>query len=146
MTGCVRDWPVSVEILDAGARYDLYAKTYIAIAASGTVTAELAMLHIPTIVVYRMNPITVWLARRVINIRWVSLVNILLQCGVYPELLGTDATKENVVAEFKNLTKSSARAKMVRDLVLADNMWSRDGVAPARIIANDLRLLKPNTK
>ena len=144
--GCVRDWPVSVEILDSGARYDLYAKTYIAIAASGTVTAELAMLHIPTIVVYRMNPITVWLARRVINIRWVSLVNILLQRGVYPELLGTDATCENVITEFKKLTNVSTRAKMVRNLTLADNMWSRDGVAPARIIANDLRLLKPNTK
>ena len=146
VTGCVRDWPVSVEILDSGARYDLYAKTYIAIAASGTVTAELAMLHIPTIVVYRMNPITVWLARRVINIRWVSLVNILLQCGVYPELLGTDATCENVITEFKKLTNVSTRAKMVRNLAMADNMWSRDGVAPARIIANDLRLLKPNTK
>ena len=142
VTKCVRDWPVSVEILDSGARYDLYTKTYTAIAASGTVTAELAMLHIPTIVVYKMNPITVWLARRVINIRWVSLVNILLKRGVYPELLGTDATKENVVAEFKNLTKSSARAKMVRDLVLADNMWSRNGDTPAKIIANDLSLLK----
>ena len=146
VTKCVRDWPVSVEILDSSARYDLYAKTYTAIAASGTVTAELAMLHIPTIVVYKMNPITIWLARRVINIRWVSLVNILLGRGVYPELLGADATSEKVIAEFKKLTNVSARTKMAHDLAVADNMWSRNGNTPARIIADDLRLLKTDTK
>ena len=138
VTGCVRDWSIPVEIVDTGNRYDLYAKTYIAIAASGTVTAELAMLHIPTIVVYKMNPITIWLARRVVNIRWVSLVNILLKRSVLPELLGGDATCENVVAEFKKLTNVSARAKMTSDLAAADNMWSRNGNAPAQIIADDL--------
>ena len=141
VANCVRDWPISVEIMDAGNRYDLYAKTYIAIAASGTVTAELAMLHIPTIVVYKMNPITIWLARRVVNIRWVSLVNILLKRGVLPELLGGDATCENVVAEYKKLTNTATRTKMMHTLATADNMWSRDGNAPAQIIADDLRLL-----
>ena len=68
-------------------RYELYSKTYIAIAASGTVSAELAMMHVPAIIVYKMNPITTWLVRQVIKIRWVSLVNILLKRGVYPESL-----------------------------------------------------------
>ena len=139
---CVSKWRVPVQLVDSGKRYDLYAKTYIAIAASGTVSAELAMMHVPAVIVYRMNPITVWLARRVINIRWVSLVNILLNRSVYPELLGGDATAENIVREFAKLTLPEQRHKMIQDLSMADNMWRRDNGAPAKIIANDLRNLK----
>ena len=135
----VDKWPVSVELIDSSERYDLYAKTYIAIVASGTVSAELAMLHIPAIVVYRMNPITVWLARRVINIHWVSLVNILLNRGVYPELLGGDATVENVIREFIKLTASNARKKMVADLSSADKLWYRHNKSASKMIADDLR-------
>ena len=138
VSGCVRDWPVPVELVDSVGRYDLYAKTYIAIVASGTVSAELAMLHIPAIVVYRMNPVTVWLARRVINIRWVSLVNILLNRGVYPELLGAPATWKNVVCEFDKLSVPANRKKMIHELSLADDMWRSDKGSPAKIIANDL--------
>ena len=135
----VRDWPIEVKLLDSAKRYDVYAKTYIAIAASGTVSAELAMLHIPTIVVYKMNPITIWLARRVVNIRWVSLVNILLGRGVYPELLGGDATCENIMTELTKLNTLTARARMIKDLSLADGLWCRSNGLPAHIIAKDLR-------
>ena len=137
---CVQNWSTSVELVDSKKRYNLYTKTYIAVVASGTVSAELAMLHIPTIVVYRMNPITIWLARRVINIRWVSLVNILLNRGVYPELLGSVASSKNVVSEFKKLTSPTKRKKMIHDLSMADKLWRRGDGLPAQIIANDLRL------
>ena len=53
----IANWDVKPELVPANARYDLYEKTYIAIAASGTVSAELAMLHIPAIIIYKMNPI-----------------------------------------------------------------------------------------
>ena len=52
----IADWDVKPELVPATARYDVYEKTYIAIAASGTVSAELAMLHIPAIIIYKMNP------------------------------------------------------------------------------------------
>ena len=137
----VRNWSVPVELVKSSKRYDLYAKTYIAIAASGTVSAELAMLHVPTIVVYKMNPITFWLARHVVNIRWVSLVNILLNKTVYPELLGGNATCENVVREFEKLTVATNRTKTKRLLASADKLWRHDKTSPARLIANDLRSL-----
>ena len=88
----VAKWRVKPELVPATQRYDIYSKSYLAIVASGTVSAELAMLHIPTIVVYQMNPITTWLVRQMIRVRWVSLVNILLNRGVYPEFLGPAAS------------------------------------------------------
>ena len=138
----VRNWPVAVELVNAENRYDLYAKTYIAIVASGTVSAELAMMHVPAIVVYRMNPITIWLAKQFINVRWVSLVNILLNRSVYPELLGRAANTTNVVNAVKKLTRATNRNAMIRGLMMADNMWQHNGGAPAKIIADDLLLLK----
>ena len=134
----VKKWRVSPELVSSDLRYNVYAKTYIAIVASGTVSAELAMLHVPTIVVYKMNAITSWLIRQVIRIRWVSLVNILLNRGVYPEFLGADATAENVLDAVQQLTILSIRAKMIDDLKSADKLWQRsDGGAP-QIIAHDL--------
>ena len=142
----IRNWPVPVEIVESANRYDLYAKTYIAIVASGTVSAELAMMHVPAIVVYRMNPITVWLVRQFIRVRWVSVVNILLNRGVYPELLGPAATRDNIIDEFVKLTLPAYRRGLIKELSLADNLWRRDDVSPAKIIANDLQKTKKRGK
>ena len=135
----VKKWPVSVQLVPATDRYDLYSKTYIAIAASGTVSAELAMLHVPTVVVYKMNPITTWIGRRLIKVKWVSLVNILLNRGVYPECLGGDANAEKVLDAFQQLTIPSKRNKMISDLQSADDLWRKpDGGAAALIAENIL--------
>lgn len=135
----VAKWPVPVELVPADARYDLYARTYVAIAASGTVSAELAMMHVPAIIVYKMNPITMWLARRVINIKWVSLVNILLNRGVYPEFLGAAARADYIMADFDQLIIPAMREKMIADLKSADKLWRPGGAGAAGLIANGVR-------
>ena len=112
----VAKWPVKPVLIPAEQRYDVYSKTYVAIVASGTVSAELAMMHVPTIVVYKMNPVTTWIGRRLIKVKWVSLVNILLNRGVYPEFLGGDAVPEKVMNELQLLTIPSKRQKMIADL------------------------------
>ena len=133
-----KNWDVKLKLADSAKRYDLYADTFVAIAASGTVSAELAMIHVPAIIVYKMNIITMLLAKPFIRTRWVSLVNILLKRGVYAELLGPYANTKNVLAEFGKLTKKSARTKMTDALKSADNLWQKPDGAPAQIIANDL--------
>lgn len=132
-------WRVPVELVPSSRRYEIYAKSYIAIVASGTVSAELAMLHIPTIVIYKMNPITTWLVRQVIRIKWASLVNILLNRGVYPEYLGTDAKTENVLDAVQQLTIPSVRQKMIAELTRADDLWRRPEGTPAALIAASVR-------
>ena len=135
----IKTWDVMPELVPSAQRYDLYARTYIAIVTSGTVSAELAMLHIPTIVIYKMNPITTWLVRQVIRVKWVSLVNILLNRGVYPEFLGDDATSENVLGAVRQLTIPAVRNQMIAELKTADTLWYRTDGAPATLIAESLR-------
>lgn len=135
----VKKWRVTPQLVGASERYDIYAKTYIAIVASGTVSAELAMMHIPTIVVYKMNPITSWLVRQMIRVKWVSLVNILLNRGVLPEFLGTAATSENVLEAVQQLTIPSKRDKMIEELKSADNMWRRSEGGASQLIAQEIK-------
>jgi lipid-A-disaccharide synthase len=134
----IKNWKIKPEIISANQRYDLYANTYIAIVASGTVSAELAIMHIPTIVVYKMNPLTVALAHILLRIKWVSLVNILMNKMVYPELLGRNATPYNIMNCLQQLTLPSNRKQMINDLVSADTKWRHEKQKPACLIATDI--------
>ncbi len=135
----VAKWNAAVELIPSDARYDIYAKTYIAVVASGTVSAELAMLHIPTIVVYKMNAITTFFAKMLIHTKWVSLVNILLKRTVIPEFLGTAATDENVIGAMVDLAIPANRKKMISELSSADSLWRHGNETSSSVIANDLR-------
>lgn len=134
----IKDWAVQPEIVKATSRYDLYQRTYVAIVASGTVSAELAMLHIPTIVTYKMNRITTLIGRLLIKVQWVSLVNILLNKTVYPEFLGGDATADNIINALDNIVLPANRNKMIADLKQADDLWVRPSGAPSKLIAESL--------
>lgn len=132
-------WSVKPILVPSSQRYEIYSKTYIAIVASGTVSAELAMMHVPTIVLYKMNPITTWLVRQMIRVKWVSLVNILLNRGVYPELLGPAARADKALDVFGQLTIPSVREKMIVELKSADTLWRRTNGAPAALVADGIR-------
>ena len=134
----VKKWSVVPTLIPSSDRYDIYSKTYIAIAASGTVSAELAMLHVPSVIVYKMNPITMWIGRRLIHVKWVSLVNILLNRCVYPECLGGDANVDCVLNAFQNLTIPSRREKMIADLKSADKLWKKAHGGSCALIAEHL--------
>ena len=134
----IKNWKIKPEIISADKRYDLYANTYIAIVSSGTVSAELAIMHIPTIVVYKMNPLTVALAHILLHIKWVSLVNILMNKTIYPELLGRNATPCNIINCLQQLTLPAFRKRMIDALQSADSLWQQNNKNPAQIVANDI--------
>ena len=73
-------------------RYDLMAACDLAMAASGTVTLELAILGVPMVVAYRTSPLTYFLGRRLIKVAYASLVNLVANRQVVPELLQDDFT------------------------------------------------------
>ncbi|MCL2758330.1 MAG: lipid-A-disaccharide synthase [Alphaproteobacteria bacterium] len=133
----VKKWTVKPTVIPAAKRYDQFAKTDIAIAAVGTVSAELAMMHVPTIAVFRVNRITEFMARRVLKLKWLSLVNILSGREVYPEILGRACTPENITGWVRKLEKPAERKKMVSGLARADKMWQRR-IPAAKLIAKDI--------
>lgn len=137
----IKNWDFVPTLISADKRYELYSKTYIAIVASGTVSAELAMLHVPAIVVYKMNAVTTWLAKRLIKVNWVSLVNILMNKTIYPEFLGNNAKPEYILDAVVQLAIPSVRNQMLDELKQADSLWKKGGLSSSALIAADLRNL-----
>lgn len=136
----VANWSVQPDIISANNRYDLYEKTFVAVAASGTVSAELAMMGVPAIIVYRMNWLTTMIGKALVHTKWVSLVNVLLQRSVYPELLGASASAKNIFREFNRITTDDkVRNQMIAELKSADKLWRPDDTSVGARIAADIK-------
>ena len=87
----VADWPVPPLVLTRrDAKYDAFAAANAALAASGTVALELALKRVPMVVTYKTNILTALAARRMLRVPHVSLVNLILNRRVVPELLQQD--------------------------------------------------------
>lgn len=87
MTGAAQ-WPVPALVLEtAEQKYDAFAASDVAIAASGTVTLELAMAKLPMIVAYKVNAFTAWAVMKLVRVNFVSLINIMLERTAIPEFL-----------------------------------------------------------
>ena len=89
----------------------------LAITKSGTVNLELALLNIPQVVLYRVNPLTMWLGRTFLNfsVPFISPTNLVVNEPIVPELLQEEATASRVVqAAIALLTDSSRREQMLQ--------------------------------
>jgi lipid-A-disaccharide synthase len=84
----VKQWPVDVRIVEGDKeKFDAFAAADIALAASGTVALELAMAGTPTVIAYKVHPVSAWLVKRLIKTPYFNLINIVLSREVVPELL-----------------------------------------------------------
>ncbi|MBV8887973.1 MAG: lipid-A-disaccharide synthase [Chroococcidiopsidaceae cyanobacterium CP_BM_RX_35] len=90
----------------------------LAIAKSGTVNLELALLNVPQVVVYRLNPLTAWIARRLLkfSIPFAAPPNLVVMKPIVPELLQEQATPENITqTALELLLNPSCRQQTLAD-------------------------------
>ncbi len=89
----------------------------VALVASGTATLETGLMGTPMVVLYKVSPLNYAIIKRMINIDDVSLVNIVAQRRIVPELIQDDATAENIAAEaLLLLNDETRRSQMLHDL------------------------------
>jgi len=104
-----RSWPLKVMIVRGAAeKFDAFAASDVALAASGTIALELALAGLPAVIAYKMNAVTGWLARRLVKARFTNLVNILLDRLVVPELLLEECTPERLSSALEHLLSDEA--------------------------------------
>jgi len=80
--------------------YDMLTHADAAIVASGTATLETALFHVPQVVVYKGNPVSITIARMVVKIKYISLVNLIMDSPVVKELIQQDSSPQNIAAEL----------------------------------------------
>jgi lipid-A-disaccharide synthase len=93
----VENWPVPVTVtLGPQDKYDGFAAAKAALAASGTVSLELAMARLPMVIAYRVSPITAFIATKFLGLRveYASILNILSGKMIVPEFLQENCKSE----------------------------------------------------
>jgi lipid-A-disaccharide synthase len=104
------DWPSAPTLVGAKEKADAFASADVAIAASGTVSTELAIRGAPTLVAYRLDPLSAAWVRSVITTPFVSVLNVAAGRAVIPELLQERCTGPEIAkAALKLLIDAGAR-------------------------------------
>lgn len=110
-----RDWQrPPLLVTDAADKYDAFAASTIALTKSGTSTLELAMADVPMVVTYRVNPLSAAIARRLVNVPYASVINLLAQREVVPELIQQACTPDRLAAAVRRLLDDPDAANIQR--------------------------------
>lgn len=141
----VADWPGAVLVINGeDEKYDAMAAADVALAASGTVALELALTRTPSVIAYRLNPLTYAIVVRMVKIRFVSLVNLLIDREAQPELIQNFCTGEKLAEAIGNLmVNSEIRDAQCQAAEKAIAMLSVEGTPPsqraAEVVLNVVR-------
>src|SRR5690606_13281073 len=101
--------------------YDLLKNSEAAVVASGTATLETALFHVPQVVVYKANALSIWIAKLVIKVKYISLVNLIMDKLVVRELIQDDYNEDLVKEELDRLLINEGyRTKMLNDYQALD--------------------------
>lgn len=128
-----REWPTPLHIVESETdKYAAFDAANVALAASGTVTTELALARKPMVVGYKAGWLTYALASLIMNVRYITLVNVLLGREAVPEFLQFRCTPENLApAVLRLLRDRDAATHELTDLDEATQMLGKGGEAPS---------------
>ena len=108
-------WPLPpVIVTDVDDKHDAYAAAAAALTKSGTSTLELALAGVPMAVTYRVNPLSAVIARRMIRVPHVAMVNLLAGREIVPELLQEDCNPKTLCATVLSLIHDQVAAEAQR--------------------------------
>jgi len=110
--GIAANWPGAPIVVRGGGRFDAMAASDVALAASGTVALELAMARVPTVIAYRIAPITHALVRWMIRVDFAHLINIIEGREIVPELIQGDCQPERLARELDRLLGPDGAAQV----------------------------------
>ncbi|MCL2673114.1 MAG: lipid-A-disaccharide synthase [Alphaproteobacteria bacterium] len=135
VAGAIRRWKLpTIMVMGEEDRYNAFVASDVAVAASGTVSLELAVCKVPHIIIYKVNRATAYLARKVLKIKYVNLINILQKREIIPELLQEKCTPANIAAHIGILLNDdAARGTQIKQATAAMQLLrNRDDIMPSQ--------------
>jgi len=109
--------------------YDLLYHSKIAIVTSGTASLECALFNVPQIVCYKTSSISYFIGKSLVNISFISLVNIILKKATVKELIQNDLTEKNLVNELSNLLNNDRVSDIINEYSNIYSMLSIKGTS-----------------
>lgn len=130
-----------VELVE-GNTYGLLSVAHAALVTSGTATLETALFRVPQVVCYKANPISYRIARALVKVKYISLVNLVMDRPVVKELIQDDLNCEYISSELgKLLGDTQARMHMLDEYDQLRGLLGGSGASAnaARIVVADLK-------
>ena len=118
----------SIKLLQ-GYTYDLLYYSSAAIVSSGTATLETALFNTPQLVCYKTDKITYWLGKKIIKLKYISLVNLILNKPAVVELIQDDFNLKNLVKNFSKLLKKNELKKISKNYELLKSKLGEKGAS-----------------
>ena len=113
----------------SGKTYDLLSHAHAALVTSGTATLETALFRVPEVVCYRGNWISYQIAKRVISLKYISLVNLIMDAPVVTELIQGDLNTRNLKTELNKLLNPDYREKLLNNYEALREKLGKEGAS-----------------
>lgn len=127
-----------------GQTYQILSHAHAALVTSGTATLETALYQVPEVVCYKGNPLSFLIARRLVNVRFISLVNLILDRLIVTELIQQECTTERIASELKRLLDPSRREEVQADYAQLIQALGRKGASQRAAKSMIAYLSEPN--
>ncbi|MDP2060823.1 MAG: lipid-A-disaccharide synthase [Flavobacteriaceae bacterium] len=121
--------------------YDLLSVSKAALVTSGTATLETALFKVPEVVCYKGSWFSYQIAKRIINLDYISLVNLIMDKAVVTELIQAELNTSNLKKELKKLLEDKSRKKILQDYEALEQKLGGAGASEntARLIIEKIR-------
>ncbi len=123
--------------------YDLLSQSKAALVTSGTATLETALFGVPEVICYKGSSFSYQIAKRLIKIKFIGLVNLIMNKEVVKELIQDELTVKNLRHELNELLNNPAKQKQIKeDYILLKTLLSKGGHASANAAGSIYTFLK----
>ncbi len=141
----IRQHPVPVTVTE-GRAYDVLRASDVALVTSGTATLETALMAVPMVIVYRLSTLSYFIARMIIDVDHIGLVNIVAGKRVVPELVQREATPENMADGVTKLISDPAYYGQVKTELTGVRSQLGEQGANARVASVALEFIKDDLR
>jgi len=122
--------------------YSILKKATAALVTSGTATLESALLKVPEVVCYKGNYLSYLIAKRLVKVKFISLVNLIMDKEIVKELIQKDCNRELINKELKKVIIGKDRNKMLADFEELSNILGGAGASKraAKVVLKTLNI------
>lgn len=141
----IKDNYSNIEIAFEGQTYTLLNQAKAALVTSGTATLETALFEVPEVVCYKGSNISYQIAKRLVKIKYISLVNLIMDKPVVKELIQNDLTVDNLTRELESILNDAKKNQQIKkDYSDLKNILQQDSNASARAAQEIIGFLQSN--
>jgi len=126
-------------IIDDSEKEQLFSSADLALTKSGTITSELAFYQLPMVIAHKVNKFSAWLLRKMLKVKYVTIINIIAGKKLIPELLQEQCTPEKIAEElYLKITKKDAFSQELHEVLEKLKVGSKP---PSKIAATKILAL-----